>query len=71
MKEGRHIHKGIMVAAGPVVGLIFAVALPFVGVAALLWAVAGRVLGPAHTPAYATFGWRPSESYLAGRKKKN
>lgn len=70
MKEDTNINKRVMVVAGPVIGLLFAVAFPFIGIAALLTAVTRRVVGPATTPAYATFGWRPSESYLAGKKNK-
>ncbi len=64
----RHILKTMgKVAAAPFIGLAYVTALPFAFVTALgyaalkgLAAVAGRS---------ATFGWRPTEAYLAGRKK--
>ena len=60
------------IAAGPVLGLVFAVFLPFIGIAMTL-GLAGRKLGEAVSDAAAgsmSFGWRPIEAYLAGRKRK-
>jgi len=60
-------------AAGPVIGLIFAVFLPFIGIAMTLGLV-GRKLAEGVVSAAAgsvSFGWRPIEAYLAGRKRKN
>jgi len=60
-------------AAGPVIGLIFAVFLPFIGFAMTLGLV-GRKLADDVVSAAAgsvSFGWRPIEAYLTGRKRKN
>lgn len=61
--------SGILVL-GPVMGLLYAAFLPFIGIAMLVRLVmektAGVVLVSARS---ASFGWRPSESYLSGRKK--
>jgi hypothetical protein len=60
-------------AAGPVIGLIFAVFLPFIGIAMTLGLV-GRKIAEGVVSAAAgsvSFGWRPIEAYLAGRKRKN
>ena len=60
------------IAAGPVIGLIFAVFLPFIGIVMTLGMV-GRKLGEAVADAAAgsmSFGWRPIEAYLAGRKRR-
>ncbi|NTW57558.1 MAG: hypothetical protein HGB21_01110 [Nitrospirae bacterium] len=60
-------------AAGPVIGLIFAVFLPFIGIAMTLGLI-GRKLAEGVVSAAAgsvSFGWRPIEAYLAGRKRKN
>jgi len=60
------------IAAGPVLGLVFAMFLPFIGIAMTLGLV-GRKLGEAVSEAAAgsmSFGWRPIEAYLAGRKQK-
>jgi hypothetical protein len=60
-------------AAGPVIGLIFAVFLPFIGIAMTLGLI-GRKLADDVVLAAASsvsFGWRPIDAYLAGRKRKN
>ncbi len=61
--------------AAPFIGLAYVVTLPFVFFAALSTEAAGlavagtrKVLGSATRTA--TFGWRPTEAYLAGRKDK-
>jgi hypothetical protein len=64
--------SAVMLAAGPVLGLIFAVFLPFIGIAMSV-AHVGRKLGEGVASAAAgsvSFGWRPIEAYLAGRKKR-
>ncbi len=57
---------------GPVLGLLYAAFLPFIGIAMVLklivQKIGGATLGPVRSGA--SFGWRPSESYLAGKKKK-
>jgi len=61
-----------IIVAGPVLGLMYAAFLPFIGIAMLVKLVAqkagGGVMELAHGSA--SFGWRPSESYLSGRRKK-
>jgi hypothetical protein len=61
-----------VLAAGPVLGLIFAVFLPFIGIAMTLGLVVRKVAeGVASAAAGSvSFGWRPIEAYLAGRKRK-
>jgi hypothetical protein len=63
--------SGILIM-GPVIGLIYAAFLPFIGIAMAVKLVAQKVAGMALAPVRsgASFGWRPSESYLAGTKKK-
>ncbi len=58
---------------GPVIGLVYAVFLPFIGIAMLVKLVAQKVAGGAMStaPKTASFGWRPSESYMAGKKVKD
>ncbi len=61
-----------VLAAGPVLGLLFAVFLPFIGIAmaaALLIRKVGAGLRDAAV-ASLTFGWKPIEAYLAGRKHR-
>jgi hypothetical protein len=62
----------VMLAAAPVLGLIFAVFLPFIGIVMTV-AQAGRKVAEGVTNAAAgsmSFGWRPMEGYLAGRKRR-
>ncbi len=74
--DGRTVYYRLpasgIVAAGPFLGLLYAAFLPFIGIAMLLkfglQKAGEQVMGA--TRAHASFGWRPSESYLAGGKKK-
>jgi len=62
----------VMLVAAPVIGLVFAVFLPFIGIAMTLNLI-GKKLVDSATSAVAgsvSFGWRPIEAYLAGRKTK-
>jgi len=60
----------VILVAGPILGLAYAVFLPFIGVAMLLTVVSKKVFGGAlHTAQKgAGFSWKPSEAYLAGKK---
>lgn len=61
-----------IIVVAPILGLLYAAFLPFIGIAMLVKLVA-RKLGGGVMEALqgsASFGWRPSESYLSGRKKK-
>jgi len=63
----------VMLMAAPVIGLIFAVFLPFIGIAMTL-SLVGKKLASVATEATAgsmSFGWRPIEAYLAGKKRRN
>ena len=63
----------VMLMAAPMIGLAFAVFLPFIGIAMTL-SLVGKKLANAATEAAAgsmSFGWRPIEAYLAGKKRKN
>jgi hypothetical protein len=65
----QNIYKTIgRIATAPFVGLAYIVALPFVFAYAVFSAVMVGVLGMIGREA--AFGWRPAESYLAGRKKE-
>lgn len=55
----------------PALGLLYAVFLPFIGIAMTL-VQAGRKIGKGLSGAAAkslTFGWRPVEAYLTGRRR--
>ena len=61
-----------IIVAGPVLGLMYALFLPFIGIAMVVKIVAQKagsgVMEMVHGSA--SFGWRPSESYLTGKKKE-
>jgi len=66
--NGDHkVATAAMLLASPIIGLLYVVFLPVIGIATLA-VVAGRkaLAGAGKTIA---FGWRPVEAYLAGRKK--
>lgn len=56
------------IAAAPFIGLAYIVALPFAFAFALFSTAVNGVLSMAGKEA--SFGWRPTEAYLAGKKKK-
>ena len=63
----------VMLMAAPVIGLLFAVFLPFIGIAMTI-SLIGKKLAEGVVSAAAgsmSFGWRPIEAYLAGKKRKN
>jgi len=59
-----------IIVVAPVLGLLYAAFLPFIGIAMLAKLVAQKIGGGIleTVPSSASFGWRPSESYLAGRR---
>ena len=62
-------------AAGPFIGLLYVVSLPFLFVYTLAVELRGMAAEGMATAldavgASAVFGWRPSEAYLAGRKAR-
>ncbi len=61
-----------IIVAAPVLGLLYAAFLPFIGIAMLVKLVAQKIGGRVMETVQgsASFGWRPSESYLSGRKNK-
>jgi len=61
-----------IIVAGPVLGLMYALFLPFIGIAMAVKLVGQKIGGGVMETVQgsASFGWRPSESYLSGRKKK-
>jgi len=56
------------IAAAPFIGIAYVVALPFAFFGALASTAAGAALNALGRTA--VFGWRPTEAYLTGRKKK-
>ena len=52
--------------AAPFMGLLYAIALPFIGIATVATLIIERVVRKVAT--LASFGWRPVEAYLGGKK---
>lgn len=64
-------HPLALVVIGPLMGLVYAVFLPFVAIAMVSWLLFRKVFGGVAEALQraAVFGWQPSEAYLAGRKR--
>jgi hypothetical protein len=62
----------VMLMAAPLIGLVFAVFLPFIGIAMTLSLIGKKLVDGVASAAAGSmsFGWRPIEAYLAGRKRK-
>ena len=62
----------VMLMAAPVIGLVFAVFLPFIGIVMTLSLISRKLVDGVTSAAAGSmsFGWRPIEAYLAGRKRK-
>lgn len=60
-----------MLLVAPMLGLLYALFLPFIGIAMLVTLVGRKLFGGLLDGLWKTaaFGWRPSEAYLLGRKK--
>ena len=63
----------VMLMAAPVIGLVFAVFLPFIGIVMTLSLIGKKLVDGVASAAAGSmsFGWRPIEAYLAGKKRKN
>ena len=64
--------KAVALLLGPLLGLLYVVLLPFISIATIT-AMAGRkIIGglAGVVRGLISFGWRPSEAYLAGKRKK-
>ena len=64
--------KAVALLLGPVVGLAYVICLPFISVGAIIVMIGGKALGKVWNlvRSLAYFEWKPSEAYLAGKKKK-
>ncbi len=65
------LSAGIMLLVGPFLGLLYVLCLPFIGLATIMSLIAKKlvngVLGLIGKSL--SFGWRPKEAYLSGKKK--
>jgi len=62
--------NAVMMVAGSFVGLLYVLLLPFAWIVAALVIIAKQLAGGLVSKTNASFGWRPIESYLAGRRSK-
>ena len=64
--------SGLVLIAGPILGLAFALFLPFIGIVMTMGQIGRKVADSAvgHAAQSVAFGWRPIEAYLTGRKKR-
>jgi hypothetical protein len=62
----------IMLLASPVIGLLYAILMPFIGIATVVTLAVRKVVGGMYNLAAKSisFGWQPMNAYLAGKKKK-
>jgi len=62
----------LMLLMAPILGLVFAVFLPFIGIAMTVKLIGKKLAETTENIAVgsASFGWKPIEAYLIGRKKK-
>jgi hypothetical protein len=60
------------VVLGPVVGLVYVICMPFMAIATIVTLLTGKVMGGmlGLLRNLVSFGWRPSEAYLSGKKRK-
>jgi hypothetical protein len=63
---------GVMLVAGSIVGLLYAVFLPFIGIAMTLVMIGKKLVsGLVHVAVKcSSFGWRPIEAYLDGKQRR-
>ncbi len=65
------LHPAAVLFAAPVLGLVYAVFLPFIGLAMSASLLLKKLFGGLAQSAYrgAAFSWQPSEAYLAGKRR--
>ncbi|MHB8883069.1 MAG: hypothetical protein ACYC69_16360 [Thermodesulfovibrionales bacterium] len=63
----------VILAAGPVAGLLFAAFLPFIGIAIVMQMLLIKIftLSMDEMAKVSSFNWVPARAYLAGRRRKN
>ena len=65
-------HVAVMLMAAPIIGLVFAVFLPLIGIVMTLSLVGKKLVQGVESAAAGSmsFGWRPIQAYLIGRKAR-
>ena len=64
--------SAVMLLSGPIIGLLYAILMPFIGMATVVTLAVRKVLGGLYDPAAKSisFEWQPRNAYLAGKKNK-
>ncbi len=62
---------GIVLLAGPVIGLFYVIAMPFMAVGTIVTLLTKKIVSGLLNllGSLISFGWRPSEAHLTGKKK--
>jgi hypothetical protein len=62
----------VMLLTGPFIGLLYAILMPFIGIAAVATLAVRKVLGGLYNLGVKSlsFGWQPGSAYLAGKKNR-
>lgn len=65
------VSPGVLLLLGPVAGLLYVLLLPFIGIGTIALLAVRKVLGGVlgFIGKSLSFGWRPKEAYLSGKKK--
>ena len=71
-RKSNRLKKLLMLLLSPVVGLVYVIALPFIAVVTFVGLISERLIGGLINVVSKSisYGWRPTESYLLGRKRK-
>lgn len=66
----RRIPRPLMIIIGPLIGFVYALTLPIIGIAIMIALFSSKLIGKVGEVAWtaASFSWRPTESYLAGKR---
>jgi len=61
-----------MILLGPLIGLFYVIAVPFIAIAVVLFQLAGKIVEGLYrlVGKSISFGWRPKNAYLTGKKKE-
>ncbi len=62
----------VMLLSGPVIGLLYTILMPFIGITAVVTLAVRKVLGGLYdlVAKSSSFGWQPRNAYLAGKKNR-
>lgn len=73
-EEGHRVRDSVYwnLVVAPIMGLLYVIALPFIAIGTILALIGKKVAAGAAdvVGSLVSFGWRPSEAHLAGKKKE-